>query len=267
MINGCNDNFWVQGSGNDLREFETTLLFCHLWKQWRLAGERPQLSIQYRDSQNLLAQVENSLGIAPIDALAALSTLILGFADLEEQQYYPKSTLARRILVSSQEAFTKHRTSLYSDFLHAHAAPLSTKSERFSTDEYATLVQGFVQGFADLHLHLHLSETAFQEPGLRPRANRPSSSPSITPTMLSTPRSSWSGYASFTSLNRRTKLASPVIASDGQSIVSGDRRSFTSNSSLRRQLSLSTLTNCSRINCSNSFVNVDPEDVVMEDVA
>ena len=149
-----------------------------------------------------------------LDCSTTLPTLILGFADLEEQQYYPKSTLAWRILVSSQGAFTKHRTSLYSDFLHAHTAPLSTKSKRFSTDEYATLVQGFVQGFADLHLHLHLSETVFQEPGLRPRANRSSSSSSITPTMSSTPRSSWSGYASFTSLNRRTKLASPVNRSN-----------------------------------------------------
>lgn len=226
------------------------------------------MSTQYRDSQHLLAQVENSLGIAPTDALAALSTLILGCADPEEQHHHhPKSTLARRILFSSQEAFTKYRTSLYSDFLHAHAAPLSIKFKLFSTDEYATLVQGFVQGFTDLHLHLHLSETAFQEPGLRPRANRSSSSSSITPTMLSTPRSLWSVYASCASLNRRTKLASPMMASDGQSIASSDRRSSTSGSSLRHQLSLSTLINSSRIRRSNSFVNVDPEDVVIEDVA
>lgn len=32
-INACNDNFWTQGSRNDLRELETTLVFCHLWKQ------------------------------------------------------------------------------------------------------------------------------------------------------------------------------------------------------------------------------------------
>jgi hypothetical protein len=266
-INGCNDNFWTQGSRNDLREFETTLLFCHLWNQWRLAGERLHLSTQYRDSQHLLAQVENSLGIAPIDALAALSALILGCADPEEQHHHPKLTLARRILFSSQEVFTRYCTSLYSDFLHAHAAPLSIKSKLFSTDEYATLVQGFVQGFADLHLHLHLSETAFQEPGLRPRANRSSSSSSLTPTMLSTPRSSWSGYASFTSLSRRTKLASPMMASDGQSIASSDRRPPTSSSSLRHQISLSTLINSSRISRSNSFMNADPEDVAMEDVA
>jgi hypothetical protein len=68
-------------------------------------------------------------------------------------------------------------------------------------------------------------------------------------------------------LSRQAKFASPVIASDGQSIASGDRRSATSNSSFRRQLSLSTLINSSRINRSNSSVNVDPEDVVMEDVA
>jgi hypothetical protein len=252
-INGCNDNLWTERSSNDLREFETTLLFCHLWKQWRLAGKRSLLSTQHRNPQNLLAQVENSLGITPIDTLAALSTLILGFADSVPN--YSKSTLAKRILFSSQKAFTTYRGCLYSDFLHAHAAPLSMKSNRFSTDEYATLVQGFVRGFADLHLYPHLSETAFHEPGLRPRASRFSSSSSITPTMLSTPRSSWSGYASFKSLSRRTKLASPVIASDGQSIASSDRR-----------LSLSTL-NSSRSNRSNSFMNVDPEDIFMEDVA
>jgi hypothetical protein len=265
-INGCNDNLWIQGNSNDLREFETTLLFCHLWKQWRLAGKRSLSSTQHRNPQNLLAQVENSLGITPVDALAALSTLILGFADLEELQNYSKSTLARRILFLSQKAFTIYRVCLYSDFLHAHTAPLITKSKRFSTDEYATLVQRFVQGFADLHLYLHLSETAFQEPGFRPRARQFSSSSSITPTMLSTPRSSWSDYASFTSLSRRTKLASPVIASDSQSIASSDRRLSTSSSSLRRQPSLST-PNSSHINRSNSFMNVDPEDIVMEDVA
>jgi hypothetical protein len=264
MINGCNDNLWTEGTSNDLREFEITLLFCHLWKQWRLASKRSPLSTQHRNPQNLLVQVENSLGITPIDALAALSTLILGYADLGPN--YSKSTLAGRIFFLSQKAFTKYRVCHYSDFLYAHAAPLSTKSKRFSRDEYATLVQGFVQGFADLHLYLHLSETAFQEPGLRPRASRFSSSSSITPTMLSTPRSSWSGFASFTSLSRRIKLASPVIAGDGQSISSGDRLLSTSSLSLRRQLSLSTL-NSSRINRSNSFMNVDPEDIVMEDVA
>ena len=69
-INECNDNFWIQRSSNDLREFETTFLFSHLWKQWRFAGETPHLSTQYRDSQNILPQVENSLGITLIDTLA-----------------------------------------------------------------------------------------------------------------------------------------------------------------------------------------------------
>jgi hypothetical protein len=254
-----------------MREFEAILLFCHLWKQWRLAGEALRNSAQYRDCHALLDKLEKCLGIAPIDALAALSIMIIRVAKLKGGQYERMSMFAKRvanrILSSSKEASTKHRTSLYADFLDAHASPLRTKFKQFSTDEYTTIVQGFVQRFADLHLHLHLSETAFQDPGLRPKPNRFSSSSSTTPTMLSTPRSSWSGYSSFTSLSRRVGLATVSIASDGQSTASGDRRSSTSSSSLIRRLSLSSSINGLHIGRSNSSVNVEPRDVVMEDFA
>jgi Clr5 domain len=266
LIHECSDDFWTKGSISDLREFETTLLFCHLWKQWCLAGEGFPLSTQYRDCHSLLAQLEKFLGIAPIDALAALSILIIGVAELEEYQYHLKSTLARRMLFSSQEACTKDRISLSSDFLHAHAAPLRTKFTLFSIDRYATLVQEFVQRFADLHLHLHLSETAFRHPGLRPKPNRSPSSSSQTSTMLSTPHSSWSGYTSFISLSRRAKISSLAVASDGQSIVSGVSRT-TSSSSVRPQLSFSGSTRSLRFGPSNGSVNVETADLAMEDVA
>jgi hypothetical protein len=266
LIHECSDDFWTKGSISDLREFETTLLFCHLWKQWCLAGEGFPLSAQYRDCHSLLAQLEKFLGIAPIDALAALSILIIGVAELEEHQYHLKSTLARRMLFSSQEACTKDRISLSSDFLHAHAAPLRTKFKLFSIDRYATLVQEFVQSFADLHLHLHLSEAALRYPGLRSKPNRSSSSSSLTPTMLSTPHSSWSGYASFVSLSRRAKFTPPAVASDGQSIASGASRS-TSTSSLRPQLSFSGSTHSLRIGPNNGSINAETADLIMEDVA
>jgi hypothetical protein len=106
LIHECSDDFWTKGSIIDLGEFETTLLFCHLWKQWRLAGETLQFSVPYRDCHALLAKLEKCLGIAPIDALAALSIMIIGVARFKEQ-YEPKSTAATRILFSSQEAFRK----------------------------------------------------------------------------------------------------------------------------------------------------------------
>ena len=146
-----------------------------------------------------------------------------------------------------------------------NTTPLRTKFKRFSTDKYTTLVQGFVREFADLHLHLHLSEAAFRDPRLRPK--RSSSSSSTSPTMLSTPRSSWSGHSSFISLSRRAKLATAPIASNGQSTASGDRRSSTSSLSLIRGLSLSGSINGLHIGRSNSSINVDPGDVVMEDFA
>jgi hypothetical protein len=44
LIHECSDDFWTKGSISDLGGFETTLLFCHLWKQWRLAVEALQFS-------------------------------------------------------------------------------------------------------------------------------------------------------------------------------------------------------------------------------
>jgi hypothetical protein len=265
LISGCSDDLWTQGSSNDLKEFEKTLLFCHLWKQWRLAGEGLHMSTQNRDCHSLLANLEQRLGIAPVDALAALSSMIMSFAGSEDQQYNEKSALARRILFLSQEAYTADRGGLYFGFLHAHTTTLRTKFKYFSTDEYATLVQGFVQGFTDLHTHLHLSEAAFQDPRLRLRLNRSSSSLSESPTMLSTPRSSWSGYASFKRASRLVKSASSQNGSDVQSVTSGPQRPSTSSSSLGRRFSLSDSFSF-RASRSSSFMNMDSDDVVMQDV-
>jgi hypothetical protein len=267
LIYGCSDDLWTHGSSNDLKEFEKTLLFCHLWKRWRLAGEALHMSTQNRDCHSLLVNLEQRLGIAPVDALAALSSMIMSFGGSEHRQYSERSALARRMLFLSQEAYTADRGELYFGFLHAHTVPLRTKFKCFSTDEYATLVQGFVQGFADLHMHLHLSEAAFQDPRLRLRPNRSSSSLSVTPTMLSTPRSSWSGYAAFTRAGRLVKSASSQNGSDVQSVTSGPQQPSTSRSSLGRHLSLSGLFDSFHASRSSSFMSMDSDDVVMQDVS
>lgn len=266
LIHGCSDELWTHGSANDLSDFETTLLFCHLWKRWRLAGEGSQMSTQHRNCHSLLAKLEKDLGIAPVDALAAFSIMIMSVGGWEHHFDRRKPTSIRRILLTSQAAFAKDHDRLYFDFLDAHTAPLKTKFKRFSTDTYTTMVEEFIQGFADLHLHLHLSEAAFQDPRLRVRPNRSSMTPSMTPTTLSTPRSSWSGYASFKLASQRAKSAWSQIGSDAQSVTSGPQRPSTSSSSLRHRLSLSGSFNSFRASRSSSFMNADPDDIIMEDV-
>jgi hypothetical protein len=266
LIHGCSDELWTHGSANDLSDFETTLLFCHLWKRWRLAGEGSQMSTQHRNCHSLLAKLEKDLGIAPVDALAAFSIMIMSVGEWEHHFDRRKPTSIRRILLTSQAALAKDHNRLYFDFLDAHTAPLKTKFKRFSTDTYTTMVEEFIQGFADLHLHLHLSEAAFQDPRLRVRPNRSSMTPSMTPTTLSTPRSSWSGYASFKLASQRAKSAWSQIGSDAQSVTSGPQRPSTSSSSLRHRLSLSGSFNSFRTSRSSSFMNADPDDVIMEDV-
>lgn len=266
LMHGCSDELWTHGSDNDLSNFETTLLFCYLWKRWRLAGEGSQMSTQHRNCHSLLAKLEKDLGIAPVDALAAFSTMIMTIGEWEHHFDRGKPTFMRRILRSSQAASAKDRDRLYFNFLVAHTAPLWTKFKRFSTDTYTTMVEEFIQGFADLHLHLHLSEAAFQDPRLRVRPNRSSMTPSMTPTTLSTPRSSWSGYASFKLASQRAKSAWSQVGSDVHSVTSGPQRLSTSSSSLRHRLSLSGSFNSFRTSRSSSFMNADPDDVIMEDI-
>lgn len=224
LIEGCSDELWADPASDDLAEFETTLLFCHLWKRWSRTTDEPEMSIHAHDCHALLSHLEKSMGIAPVDALSALSIMIMGCPD--QTQIKQKSTLASRVLLLSQQMYTASRPSSFAAFLRAFAAPLRTKSKRFSSDEYATTVNNFVRDFADSHLRLYLSELAFQDLRLRPKASRVSLSPSFTPTMVSTPRSSWSGYASF-------KLTGRLVGS------------------LHSR--------------SSSAMNVDPDDIVMAD--
>jgi hypothetical protein len=266
LIHGCNDELWTHGSANDLDDFETTLLFCHIWKRWRLADEGSQMSTLHHNCHLLLAKLETDLGIAPVDALAALSIMIMSPGGSEHHCDRTKPTSIRRILCASQAAFTKVCGRLF-DFLVAHAAPLWTKFKSFSTETYAIMVEEFIRGFADLHLHLHLSEATFQDPRLRMRPNRSSVTTSMTPTTLSTPRSSWSGYSSFKLSSQRAKSAWSQIGSDVQSAASGPQRLSTSSSSLWQRLSaLSGSFNGFRTSRSSSFMNAGPDDVIMEDI-
>jgi hypothetical protein len=102
LIHGCSDELWTHGSANDLDDFETTLLFCHLWKRWRLADEGSKMSTLHHNCHLLLAKLENDLGIAPVDALAAFSIMIMSPGRSELPCDRRKPTSIRRILCASQ---------------------------------------------------------------------------------------------------------------------------------------------------------------------
>jgi hypothetical protein len=269
LIHGCSDELWTHGSANDLDDFEATLLFCHLWKQWRLADEGLQMSTLHHNCRLLLAKLEKDLGIAPVDALDAFSIMIMSPGGSEYRFDRRKATSIRRILCATQAASAKVCGRLF-DFLVAHVTPLRTKFKSFSTETYTMMVEEFIRGFTDLHLHLHVSETASQDPRLRVRPGRSSitrSTPSMTPTTLSTPGSSWSGYDSFKLASQRAKSAWSQIGSDVQSVTSGPQRLSTSSSNSWQRLSaLSDSFNSFRTSRGSSFMNAGPDDVIMEDV-
>lgn len=271
------ETLWEQApTPKDLTNFEVTVLFCYLWAQWQTEVAKPSWRRQR------LEQLEKETGIVPIEALSSLSALILAFepgslegskdpapitqtvgiavrdlAGIGELQSR-KSNLAlraRRLCCSLTELAP---TALYKVFLKAYVSPLRAKGNRFTTESYKSRVQEVVREFADSHFSLSLSEKAAEGLRLRKIPDRAPRSPSFVPTMLSTPRSSWSGFASFKSTHRRQEqMASQLPTANGQQFSSGS-------SSFRRRWSMLSSKTSPRSSII-SLMDIEPEDIIMQD--
>jgi hypothetical protein len=283
MFANVDESLWEHApTPKDLTNFEVTVLFCYLWAQWQTEVAKPSWRWQR------LEQLEKETGIVPIEALSSLSALILAFeAESLEESKDPapitqtigaavrdlagigevqsrKSNLALRSRRLCRGLTELAPTALYKAFLKAYVSPLRAKGDRFTTESYKLRVQEVVREFADSHFSLTLSEKAAE--GLRRRKipDRAPRSPSFVPTMLSTPRSSWSGFASFKSTHRRqTQMASEGDI-DGQPPTAIGQRLSSGSSSFRRRWSMLSSKTSPRSSIIG-LMEIEPEDIAMQD--
>lgn len=276
-IANADETLWEQApTPKDLTNFEVIVLFCYLWAQW-------QTEVAKRSwRRQRLEQLEKETGVVPIEALSSLSALILAFepgslegskdpapitqtvgiavrdlAGIGELQSR-KSNLALRTRGLCCSLTELAPTALYKVFLKAYVSPLRAKGNRFTTESYRSRVQEVVREFADSHFSLSLSEKAAEDLRLRKIPDRTPRSPSFVPTMLSTPRSSWSGFASFKSTHQRQEqMASQLPTANGQRFSSGS-------SSFRRRWSMLSSKTSPRSSII-SLMDIEPEDIIMQD--
>lgn len=281
MLDCADEALWKEApTSEDLTGFETTVLFCYLWTRWQ-AGKPsapiPRTMFYYSRA----ALLEEQTGIGPLDALSAVAALILGIepdsADtcghtstqlsLERAINIPasKSTSVRRARMLCRTASQEPPASILAAFLRVYATSAKSRGSRFSTGEYGVLVRTFIHQFADSHLSIELRESVGDEPRLLNRSSQDSFSPSMSPTMASTPRSSWSGYSSFRLLHQRTKQTIPPVGSDELPSKSIDSNLSPETSSFKRRFNPLGSSLSSR-SSSFSIMDVDPEDIIISDV-
>src|SRR5206468_9150668 len=126
------------------------------------------------------------------------------------------------------------------------------------------LVRSFIRRFADSRLSIEFWEGVGDDPRLSKRPGQNSLSPSVSPTMTSTPCSSWSGYSSFRLLHQRTKQTTPLAGSDELASKSIDSHFSTESLSCKRCLVSQSSSLSSR--SSSVSMDADSEDIFMQDV-
>lgn len=280
MLDSADAALWKEApTSDDLAEFEKIVLFCYLWTRWQ-AGKpsQPMSTTSFQHSRPAL--LEEKTGIGPLETLSAVAALILEFdfdldgmcgsastqLSMERAIDIPasKSTLARRARTLCRTASRACPTSIFPAFLRVYATSAKSRGSLFSTEKYGALVHEFIHKFADSHLSVELWEGVGDDPRLSKRPGQNPLSPSVSPTMTSTPRSSWSGYSSFRLLHQRTKQNIPPVGSDELSSKSIDSQFATESSSCRRHL-ISLSSSLSSRSSSVSIMDADREDVFMQD--
>ena len=266
ILNNASDALWEHApTANDLVEFESTALFCYFWTRWQAGKSRSQSShlAPYRHSR--LADLENQTGIPPLEALSAISVLICHWLALEIDQGTPanRSTLPDRASERCRCASLLAPNVIYSAFLSAYTVSVRARGSRFSTENYCAMVSKFVRGFADSYLSIEIWQ-GFGEDPRSCKSHRSSVSSTLAPTMISTPRSSWSGYASFRSLHQRTKQNILGVGSDEPPSTSSGLSFSTESSSIKRRWSALTSRRSSR-SSDTDMMEVDPEDIISLD--
>lgn len=192
----------------DLRDVESTLLFFYLFGQTQPGHFSNQnwISDSVKSQSSCVLEFAQIWGISVAEVLSVVANFIIVTNGLHESG--EKSTLARRAFTTARAVYHSMKVKGGSMdegliFMESYAAVRRQKDSQFSTGKYATLVRTAVRDIVERCFHLVLEVSALRDPRLQNRLSQASMAPSYSPTMLSTPRSSWSGFRSFKSIGRR----------------------------------------------------------------
>lgn len=227
------DEMWLSAAnGQELGNFENSLLSCYLWSQMYTGDQRFPESPRTFSPRSLLHCLEDFAqgpGFSIAEIVSVMATMILA-TEYNGNEIGSKSTLARRALKGAQLIQASPRLRTSRAFLESYAKTLRKKGNQFPSESYAKVAQQTIRDFIERTFQLELAVSALCDPRLRHRSSQGSMVPSFTATMLSTPRSSWSGFRSFKAVGRRaSKLWTDnnSSAGDWQSLLSSHRWSKT----------------------------------------
>jgi hypothetical protein len=193
--------------------FYRVVLFSLLWKRAEVKiGETPSCQVAnaypaFNWWPGSLVSVELCSGSSPVETLSTVARMI---ADSVQDFEHP--AVFDRLVQAAFDIKNRWELRNADPFLTALVAPLRG-GDQYATPKLSKVMETFTREFMETNFNLRLSENAFQDPRLRQRIYRGSFAPSLTSTMLSTPRSSWSMFNSSTSFSRRISL---VLGSNGE---------------------------------------------------
>jgi hypothetical protein len=237
------EELWEKApTAKDLEQLEATILFwCFCLKFWREEQDNDN-SPPSRDGRVPLAHLDQQLGIDPHDSLFTMAGLLLRsqFSHRDSNERRSKQSLINDIQNLAVQTF-KTPTASFHDFIAAYSSTIRAECRRFSNESFQAQVQDYLCTFAESHIMLNLSEHAFRDARSLARSPPTLPSPSSPPStsLLSSPRSSWSGFTSITSLAKNKNRTSTPNTSDSTLPPTAGLRLSTGSSSFRRRFSFS----------------------------
>ena len=258
MLLPVTSDLWLQAPDEShLREVESTFLFIYLWSQQpSQLGRHNLISDSVGSRSSCVPAFAHAWGISVAEVLSVVANYII--TTLGPHELCEKPTLARRALTAATfgyETVKRNQGSqdMLASFRDARVAIHHQSAIHSNTEDYTALVRTAVRDIVERSFHLELENPALRDQRLQNRLSQASICPSYSPTMLSTPRSSWSGFQSFKLTARR---ASQIWANtnnsneDVQSLLSSRR--WSQESPMRSALTLQSTT-------------ISAHDVIMED--
>ena len=240
-----------------LRNVEGTLLFIYLWSQQpSQPGRHNLISDSVGSQSSCVPAFAHAWGISVAEVLSVVANYII--TTLGPHESCEKSTLARRALTAAAVGYetverNKGSQDMLASFRDARITIHRQSEIQSNTEEYSAQVRTAVRDIVETSFRLELEIPALRDQRSQNRLSQASMSPSYSPTMLSTPRSSWSGFQSFKLTARR---ASKIWANtnnsneDVQSLLSSRR--WSQDSPMVSALTLQSTT-------------ISAHDVIMED--
>jgi hypothetical protein len=258
MLLPVTSDLWLQAPDEaHLRDVESTLLFIYLWSQQpSQSGRHNLISDSVGSRSSCVPAFAHAWGISVAEVLSVIANYII--TTLGPHELCEKRTLARRALTAATFGYetverNKGSQDMLASFRDARVAIHHQSASQSNTEDYAALVRTAIRDIVERSFHLELEIPALRDQRLQNRLSQASMCPSYSPTMLSTPRSSWSGFQSFKLTARR---ASKIWANtnnsneDIQSLLSSRR--WSQDSPMVSALTLQSTT-------------ISTHDVIMED--